>query len=691
MPTPEELKDALVSDTRNILDVKSKIAIPMEDAKVPTIDEESLSKHLVETLINDDKDKIGINWAQKRIEDIKYYYQVKDRFMAMWPWPNASNFPVPVIPVMLDVGHTALTENSDIPKKLKIKGYGIEDRRVAPYREKILKAQLRDYIDTDYVIDYNTFQALLHGTSYIKVVRKPPVTRFTVDMVVVPIKDIYLPIDSSGPEVGKCEHVTHIVGNSVQDLIIKAQLKDSKGHNIFKNVDKITPGWSIGSLTNQKDITGMYDIVYGTDLTGKINRDTYFWAETYITWYHSAGARPMELVVWWAPSTGEILHWNLNEDGIRPFADTFLYPDYGRAFHRSLPEILKNVQDKANYTDKQITDSSDIAISPGTFIPEGEKFMPGRYQRVPSGIFGIPIGTTVQFEQPNISPILERKGEREDIWNLAGNLSGFTEPLQGILPSRSITATTDVLRDRASKSRLGRIIRRYNRGLRKAVKLVDFYVERYMPRKMAIKLIGVEEVNNINEIYPYADEFNGDNDRMIPGFSLDYYIPGTTLIEFEQEKQDRITFYTNILNHDIFGRDLGNAYRSLKEISEAMDIDNFEEVVHKPDEAKILSPEQLINRIMSGQLDVQPSTLIDAVKYQTAVKEFTRTIAFKNASEEQKHAFSILFARLETIRMFAEVGRQDFQMNQLLDLFINSQQSVGNGKESKPAGVLSNV
>lgn len=659
MPTPEELKDALVQKSRDAQDVRSKGTFPMPDSKTPDIDEEALSRYLVNSLKNDESDKVGSNWSVKREYDLMSYFQVKDKFMSTWPWPNASDFIVPLIPVLLDVGHTAINSSVDIPKNMKVRGWGIEDRRVAPHREKILQAQFRDQIDTDQFLDASIFETLLHGTTFGKVTRRIPTSRFGINLRLPHIENIYLPLDAEGPEVGNTDHIHEIIPMTMQDILIRAQLKDAKGKPFFKNMDQIAPGWQIGMGDGQR-IMDLKDSIYGTDMMGRISRDIFYWAETHITWWHAAGARPVELKVWWVPSTGAILRYVLNEDGVRPYFDMYLYEHTGRIFRRSLPEILRQLQEKANYTDKQLTDAADIALSPSMFVPEGSSFVPGRNQRVPTGVYSIKPGTQPYFEQPNISPLRERALERESIWNMAGNLSGFTEPLQGVLPSHSVTATTDTLRTQASRSRLQNVLKRYSRGIRKMLRLVDHATERYMPRNTAVKLLGVTELQSIEEVYPN----NNENSKMIPNFSLDYYVEVLTPEEAEARKQDRITVMQGGINHPIFGADEGNAYRAFNEVAKAMNVDDFEDIFHAPASAKILSPDQMINRVMSGQLDVQPSPEIDPVPYQTAIQSFQLTASFKSATPEQLESFQKLLLKLEVIRMLRQIAIRDFQLTQ---------------------------
>ena len=84
-----------------------------------------------------------------------------------------------------------------------------------------------------------------------------------------------------------------------------------------------------------------------------------------------------------------------NKDLIRPLSDYGIWLNDGFAYNRSAPEILKDIQDKANYTDKQVTDAADKAISQPGYIEEGSGFDPNDHVRVPTGMYEVKKGTKI--------------------------------------------------------------------------------------------------------------------------------------------------------------------------------------------------------------------------------------------------------------------------------------------------------
>ena len=61
------------------------------------LDESDLASYILELFRNDIEDKRQMSWVDKRNYDIKAYYGLKDAALSQIPWPNASNFPVPLI------------------------------------------------------------------------------------------------------------------------------------------------------------------------------------------------------------------------------------------------------------------------------------------------------------------------------------------------------------------------------------------------------------------------------------------------------------------------------------------------------------------------------------------------------------------------------------------------------------------
>ena len=76
---------------------------------------------------------------------------------------------------------------------------------------------------------------------------------------------------------------------------------------------------------------------------------------------------------------------------------------------------------------------------------------------------------------------------------------------------------------------------------------------------------------------------------------------------------------------------------------------NIENVIPKPKEANILSPQESIERIMSGQYDIVPDSQIDTQDYLIQMQSFIKTDTFQNASSEEKNAIVLLLRRVQNI------------------------------------------
>jgi len=75
------------------------------------LDESDLASYILELFRNDIEDKRQMSWVDKRNYDIKAYYGLKDAALSQIPWPNASNFPVPLTPTILDTAHANIVSS----------------------------------------------------------------------------------------------------------------------------------------------------------------------------------------------------------------------------------------------------------------------------------------------------------------------------------------------------------------------------------------------------------------------------------------------------------------------------------------------------------------------------------------------------------------------------------------------------
>lgn len=633
------------------------------DTAIPdvNIDDEELGRYLVALLKNYICDKEDMGWDEKRQYDLRAYYGIKDDWLSQYPWPNASNYPVPITPVLLETGWAAINDilYRDPDRVSIVKGVGPEDIKNAKKLEAVLNWQiLNDIPDMKRETFANTFQMLLHGTSYQKIIKAAsPQKKFQLAVETIPIERIYISIDAKSPLIGSAEAVIQIIPLSANDL------RQRMAWGVYQNLDKVAKGWNVGSSNTPEKLAQIKQQITGLDVTKKITRDTWFIAEAYLTYYPKNSLKAKELIVWFAPSTGAILRKIENDDGIRPFSDWYCYPNPGLAFHRSLPEMIRNVQEKATYTDKQVTDAADKSISPAGFYDAASGFDPNMSLRVPTGMYPMKNVQSIQWEQINLAPLLERKSEIQNLWLEAERITGFTDTWQGINSGASKTLGQDVLRTKRADLRFGNIVGYVNDSWKRTNNLIKMYDDKYMPRDIKVKVMGATEFESIDKLFK-REEGQPEGDGLNLNGQYDFSIANKTIDQQELEDRQKSEFAGMLLSDPKATQDLGNWYRTWQAKAEAMNIRDLGEIIKKPKEADIMTPDEVINRLMDGEKNLQPSIYANPVDYEERLRIYMRSGNYREAAPEIQAEFQRYLMTVIAIRIGREQAMQAFQMQQ---------------------------
>ena len=462
--------------------------------------------------------------------------------------------------------------------------------------------------------------------------------------------------------------MTQIIPLSKSDIEWRKQL------GIYKDLDKMSPGARVTQRHGTDGMLKIRDFVAGQNKEQRYNRETYFMAETYKEYRPksgsgygdsgsstSAGVRPISLIVWWSPNGGIIHRISVNKDEIVPFADYDLYPNPGYFFSMSLPEKIRNIQEKANYADKQNTDALDRAISPAAFVDDTEDFNKGVAQRVPGGIYSMGKGNSISFES---QPPVERGFERQyqQMWIEAQQLTGLIDISYGSSARQDKTLGQTQLRTYRADIRFASIISRFERGFEKTMDLIYHYDNKFMSRDTKIKVLGYSDYKSLSEIFPNPSA--GNMGLGIEG-KFDFKFAGAAVTEIEKEKQDKINFYSQLILSPAVLQDKGTYWKSLKELAEAHGVRDFETVMTKPAEASIMSAQESVQRIISGQADIQPRPGIDVESYIFEIELFMRTEGFQGLDPIYQKAMSDLLRRVYIMRAAEMQAQMDLQRIQM--------------------------
>ena len=624
-------------------EVSPETTSPVYKSGIEDIDQDELSSYILTTLRNDIRDREEWNWNEKREYDINAYEGRKKP--VNFPWKNASNFPVPLTPTLVDTAHAnTLASIFDDPESIvEVKGVGKEDVKNAPILSDVLNWQLGNQIKTFDVLDTVISRAYKHGTGIVKVIQD--IREKSVVLEDIPVEDIFVPLEARGFQVNqKCDHVFQMIAWTQGDL------EERKAAKAYDGLDDLQKGYRVQQSSAAEAITQTRDNAAGTSLSSKHRRDMYFILECYLTyWCRPKGSdektpkEPKELVVWIGTNGGKILKVaenvlvDENGYGVRPFAAFRPYPYEDRFYGKSLPEKIRPIQEELDYAHNQNINAADIAISPPTFYNPAGDFDVELTQLCPGSCIPTSMPKDVFVAQRSVDPIFERQEDR--YWDLAERLTGLTELFQGQEPSRTTTLGESVLRNNRSEIRFSTLYKRIEAGFKEMLGLIYFYDKNFLPEDTQIKVTGTADIQTVKQLFP----------KGIHG-KYDFSFSSDPLTEKEQRKRSDLDFYDRAVLNPIVNTNEGNLYKMFTVLGEATNHKNIDLYVTKPSAAYVFSPEETIQRIMAGELDVTPDTGIDAERYVFKIQQFMKTDTYTMADKEVQIALALLLRRTENIR-----------------------------------------
>lgn len=654
------------------------------------LNEEDIMQCVQQDFANDVKDKEDFGWVDKREWDLRAYYQVKDLAMMNRPWPGASAYPVPITPTLLDTGKANLmaSKMSDDGRWCSVKGVGEEDIRKAVPLESLMNWQFSNQMPMDEIEDFTTFRMLLHGDGMQKVMfdaRKQAVKIVSFD-----IENFFIPVDADGVQFdgnhGRCHQIIPLSWNDVQMR---------KAWGIYENLDMMAPGARISNGRKQHGddrLIQLRDAIAGQDKEARMRRETFFLCETYKEYFPKsgsgygsngspsrAGVRPVYLTIWWSPNGGTKHRIAFNEDKITPFSRRRIYANPGYFFSMSMPEKLRNIQEKANYADKQNTDALDRSISPAMFLSDTSTLEKSRAKRVPGGIYNTGTDNPPYYEP---QPMRERGFEVEiqRMWLEAQNLTGLIDISIGG-QTKSNTLGQDQIRSFRADVRFTDLFRREQRGFKDTLDLVYHFDNKFMPRGQKVKVIGYADYKTIEELFP--SQAGSEMGLGIEG-KFDFAFAGAAISLRDQQKQDKIAFYSAMMGDPNVISNPHDSWKVKEELAEAHGIRNLETILTKPMQALILSPQEAIQRVISGQTDIQLRPGIDTDSYIFELELFMRSETFMALMPQLqmefmkllKFAYVMRAAEMQALQDMRTVQNRQMAQSQMAMMAKQEQQKV---------------
>ena len=660
MPRPKQSEIVNLLRPNPDIDLKANDAIPKNQSEPDIGDKDVLSEYLQKITKQDIADRDSWGFIDKQTYNEKSYYGIKDEFFSNWPWPRASNFIEPITPTLVDVGITqmqsALFRNP--MNTVNVEGVSKEDKLYAPLVQHVMNYTNGVETEIHDVQGTNLFRILLRGTGFMKSWLDIG-DEFKLRHASIPMQLVYKPIRGNGCQRDKCDHISQFIPLTENDWMFRRGIK-IKGKDVYENLDLIAPGFEPASDSlGGEELQLLKNQITGMDIQTADARDLRWMVETQLTYYPPEKFKAVELIVWWSLRAG-IIHRVVEVDPSikRSLADYWVYPSDGYSYQRSLPEIIRDIHEKANYTDKQVTDASDGAIMPPGFIEEGSGFDPMEHVLVPNGMYEVKRGTNIQWKQVNITPIIERSREIDKLWDKAKTRTGFTDIFMGLEPDRQNTLGGDRLRLAKANNRFKGLLDTFNIGYRRSCEIQYDLIDRNIPRKKLVMILGSMDYSNANQLFPNVQD-GGQEFGLGIDAKLNFSISGKSQEEVDIKNQDILTMTQEILATP-FGQDKGVAWRCLKARSEVRGYKEYETVVPRPPEADIQSIDEVLQRIESGETQIEPSPIMENVQiefYLFRIGAFTKTERFRFYNEKQKAALKLYANRLNQIREGQEIAK----------------------------------
>lgn len=670
-----------VKAVSDVQDVDQTQPVNVDDVDIP---DEELTEYLTSSLKNEMLDKEELGLADKIAYDKEAYYEIHNEFAKHYPYEGASSWPESLTSSLLDTAHPMIDDliwrGLARGKVVTVTPTEDGDYKKAANVEHLLNWQNINYMPNHELQDSEgNFFTLLHGNQYEMLLRVDEKNR--IKPINVPLEFIYLPIDSQTPDPDDCEGITRIIPMSGNH--IRRRLAEGR----YRNLNALTKDFFPRSLLAE-EMRRMREEVEKLGETTAHSRDTYYMAERYFTYYPKGSLRRRELIVTFSPANGQILRKIENKDGIRPFIKKMFYPNYGKAFDRSLPEMLRNIQEKADWKSKQSTDNTDKANSPSMYYDALEnKFDPRLNMRQPNAAYPMKNLNSMKFEEINIAPIMLLDRQIANLYLQAERRSGITDMMQGVASaSTPDTLGQDQMRSQRADVRFTKIIKHVNNNWKQKQNKIYQYDEKYMPRSVKVRVLGSRKFETLESLFPIDKEEGATKTPMGLGSvgMFDFGIANKSIDEQERINQKRLVFYEKVLATPL-GQDKGSIYRILETQGEASGVYDLENIVNKPPEADQMTPDEVIQHLLDGGEIMPDGSIVNYGMYVSAIEVFMRTGNFKAAPQKVKIAFMRYHMIIKAMRESAVLGFQDFNQVEGVKSGLQAMESMAPPMQGTPS------
>ena len=650
-----------LSDKTLDLAEESKVDIipPVDRGDETGLDEDHLRAYIFSEFRDIVQKRFDYGWIDSKNYALRSYYGAKNEAMKHWPHENASAFPVPLTPALVDTAWANVQSGlfADAKKPIMIEGVGDEDVRPAAVMLKFQNWQLVNDMKIEKESDKNVFRTFLYGNGIYKVIFDIKTGRIKIRSI--GIENFHVPMDASGVQKGETDIIIHLIPLSYNDVQLRKAMK------VYRDPDSMVPGAGI-ILSSSEQLTQTMDDVSGMSLIEKRNNQNYYIAEIDVLGYVPPNAyRPIDLKVWVNPKGMTIQRIRKMDKFMKtPYATVgcYMYED-DRFYKMGIPEKIKNEQEKVDYADKQYTDSLDIASRPAMFVDDTDTMERGRMQRVRGGIYPKGKGNTIDWEP---QPPIDRDSGRERalIWEMAERKLGIIDVVQGRASAFGGKTLGELeIREARADIRFSLLFRRFGEQLQEVNDIsyeLNYY---YTPKQKILDVIGYS-----SEGYTMEELFPVKNGELV---KHNFQFTGKLYQDKIEEDQRKLVFFDSQMTTSIVANDIANTFNISQAMANILGIRNFSQLVRKPKEARIVTVEEFIQRVFSGDSTISIRPGIDAEDYVFELQLFKRGQLYNSLEQFQKNMIE------DAIRRAYIMSVAERKAKMLVQNLVSSNFSVG--------------
>lgn len=628
------------------------------------------------------------------------------------PWVGCSNLHVPLTGITVDTFHANLMGSFfSGPDLVKVNPVSADDIKTAHKREQFINYQLQSECTLSGdgirpVADKIFAMSLKYGDAiaqlkYERVVK--PVTEVitqevpnsqgqteivseevTRDEVVfdgvlvdVPnIDDIFLAPGATGLQASDCEYIVRRIRLS------KAQYDDLVENSEYEKINFSKYGeekdWTTSNLRRKgEELLGI-----NQELKDTSNYITLL--EFYGEFLNEKKDKVQEIVAIVHPTSKTLCKAFVNPLPFRPFVKFTPLPVENQTYGVSIPEKLKYLQAELNTIHNQRRDSESKRICMPGFYDPGSDFDPTQFVLEPNGMYPIRGGSSAIYFPPFQDAPASLFQEETLIFRYAEQLTGASEPMQGVQASGDVTATEFAGVLGRSNVRFDLIYKRYETAFKELVQMLVLLDRQFMPDRKEYRVVGSDGRFKWESLK--RQEMSG---------RLDLLISGRSVANEMQERQMAVTKYQFAMSNPLIVSNPSALYENTKEVFERLGTKDIDRKVPVPPQAKARTPVEEHELMYRGKM-VYPDPREDAQMHlaehlgETSQPEFDAAIdpmvkQMFMAHITMTQALTAAQQTMKSVGSMGNVGASAMQPTTTAPAGMQGAGSLNTAEETKPA------